>query len=863
MSIFKINPTDYQSITVSTNPSRYYSSSSNGVTGSIYVFPRRSSIEKDISPVNDPTTPVDESQLYTFWSGLNSFVKAFPGSKLNIADSMEGYLNGVNVEKTSLKNKKLLDVIRFTPSNTFTSASLKKLAIKDNLSHYYRTQYPSAHWGYSNYHSLNFFSSPTVPTSSVLLYPNVNDGSTPSGYATGRYSLSGAFSFDFYINPRYRTLDSQGHFKAGTIFHLSSSYALSLVTGSAKDVNGLPSAFRLQLQLSHSADISPSLATSGPYPRDLVFLSEDNALKWNNWHHVVVRWGTNLINQGTGSFNVDGVDKGMFVIPSGTILPKAYLNNTMVPTNPDVLCVGNYYEGRNTGNDRLKIFFNVYPSSYEGLYTLITGIGSQQQPNTFSFNHPLQSEIHDLSIKRFYVTDTDIQLSSSTGISNLKDVCFYLPPFFCIDSPIRKIATINGDNVPIAGVPYTPSIATTGMTTTPFNVSMAFGVDGHYINTENFLKDFSSNRHPRQLFLSASLVPAGSNVGKTANQILYDQPSVRRRNLSILPCDDGNFYPNYDVLSSKSIKVAIGDALNEFVDWNIDPYKTAYVDDLGNKSDGFINLNFSDVVFSGSRKNDQYFVTNNPAETENKENTYVNDNIGFSPLNPTKNPVANLNFLLTTYLPLAASNLQRYNAPERLFVTQSQVPYSVSWKTQDTSSNQVTFFDISNLFYGTRILPGSFTLTDSAMTGSGGAVSITIKDDGQGTLYRADSLTPHCKWNSVGTIFYNEGIIAIKSPHLYFFGKDQFEMSFKGEQNIHVLRIEALAPMNHLNSSSNPTYQQLPSSLSANEPDPNYVYITGINFHDDNLNVIMKTQLAQPIMKKYSDKIMFKVKYDF
>ena len=130
-------------------------------------------------------------------------------------------------------------------------------------------------------------------------------------------------------------------------------------------------------------------------------------------------------------------------------------------------------------------------------------------------------------------------------------------------------------------------------------------------------------------------------------------------------------------------------------------------------------------------------------------------------------------------------------------------------------------------------------------------------------LFRsANSNSPNCTWNAVGTIYYNEGIIAIKSPHLYFFGKENFEVSFKGEQNIHVLKLDVVAPVNHLNSSSNPTFIKVPSTLNANEYDSNFVYITGINFHDDNLNVVMKTQLAQPIMKRHSDKIAFRVKYD-
>jgi hypothetical protein len=858
MSIFKLNPTDFQSVTVTTNPSRNYSSSSIGVTGSVRVFSRKSFVEKDIENKDDPSTSFNESSIFNSWNTLKSTTK----NKINIFQDVNGFLTKVNSENLSLKKQKVLDVIRFTPSDDyknfqnfvsgnfyFTSGigsinNLKKLAIKDNLSHYYRTAYPSAHWGYCNYHSLNFFSSSTVPTSSVLLYPNVDDKKMPVGYSTGRYAVSGAFSLDFYINPRYRNLDSNGHFKAGTIFHLSSSYALSLITGSLKDVNGLPSTFRLQLQLSHSADISPSTAIAGNYPKDLIFLSEDNSLKLNNWHHVVVRWGTNNINHGTGSFNIDGIDKGVFVVPSGTIAPFAYANDTTNPANPDALCIGNYYEGNNIGNNKLKRFFAHISSLAEGTYTMDTS--AVESPDSFSFNHPLQAEVHDLSIKRFYVTDSDILTSSSTGISDFTNVCFYLPPFFTVDSPIRQLSADG------KGVFITPRIALPGMTTTPFNVGMSFGVDGHYINTENFLKDFSSNYYPRQLFLTGTAITQNFSSEVKANEILYNQPEIRKRNLLILPCDDGNFYPNYDVIKTENIfvidKTSGGsNPYNETKKFTIDPKKVSYVDDIGNYLQGFITLNN---------------MLNDVSRQELFNNDKLNELITFTPQFPLKSYGSSVKSKYVDPILNDTFNNSILKA-DKFFVTQSQIPLSIPFITKDTSSNQVVFFDISNLFYGIRILPGSFMITDSAITGSGGAVSITIRDDGNGTLYRADSLTPHCTWNSVGTIFYNEGIIAIKSPHLYFFGQEQYEMSFKGEQNLHVLRTEVLAPQNYLNSSSNPSYTQVPSTNRPNEQDPNFVYITGINFHDDNLNVIMKTQLAQPIMKRHSEKILFRIKYDF
>jgi hypothetical protein len=194
---------------------------------------------------------------------------------------------------------------------------------------------------------------------------------------------------------------------------------------------------------------------------------------------------------------------------------------------------------------------------------------------------------------------------------------------------------------------------------------------------------------------------------------------------------------------------------------------------------------------------------------------------------------------------------------------QDGAPLTIYQRTRDASSNQVTFFDMSNLFYGNRIQPGTFFLKDSNISGSAGAVSISLRDDGNGNLYRADCLTSASTWNSIGNIYYDEGIVVVKSPHLFFFGKEQYEMSFRGEQKVHVLKIDVIAPANQLNSSSNPAYLPLSASTYKNDSDRNFVYISGINFHDDNYNVIAKAQLAQPITKRFGERIAFRVKIDF
>ena len=177
---------------------------------------------------------------------------------------------------------------------------------------------------------------------------------------------------------------------------------------------------------------------------------------------------------------------------------------------------------------------------------------------------------------------------------------------------------------------------------------------------------------------------------------------------------------------------------------------------------------------------------------------------------------------------------------------------------------EIVVFDASNLFYGMGINPGTFVIKDSRITGSGGDISMVIRDDSRGNLYRADGSTAHAKWNSVGNILYEEGIAVIKSPNIPYFGKESFDVSFEGSQNLHALEINLFAVPGRINSSSNSSYSidMLPSNY-ANDTQKEFSIISGILFHDDNLNIIAKANLAQPIIKRQGDKYMFRVKFDF
>jgi hypothetical protein len=726
------------------------------------------------------------------------------------------YMASVNAQQSSVRKRKAVDIVRFTPTFQFTSNTLRKLIVKDNLNTYYRTSYPSAHWAYTNYNCLNFYTSSAVPTSSVLLYPNVGGpGSTSHvGYNSGTYALSGAFSFDFYINPRYQQA-ADAAFKAGTIFHLSSAYALSLVTGSAKDHNGRSVGFRLQLQLSSSTDTPPSLAAPGGAA--LTYRSDDNALRWNRWHHCVVRWGTALTNGGTGSFNVDGVDRGFFVIPSGTVASQ------VTGSGPGVLAVGNYYEGFGDPSS----FFAADPALRDGLVELDATTGVETPPGVFHFRHPLNAEVHDLAIKRYYMSDVDIQASATQGPASIDvdRIAFYLPPFFVQESPFRRFVGDHG------GIFQTPFFEVDGTTDDPFNAAMSFGVGGHMINAENFVRDFASNVFPRLHHMTGVAITSTTEA-REANDFLYDQPFVRRLNTLIMPCDDGLFVPRFELLASETNRAKL-------------------VDDLGLEELSFIGLD--NMVSTASLLFGTVFDATDKGDTE--ANRFVDELVGYSPEYAGKAPGS----AVQAYANRVAKQVVSGNLDAGI---QDGAPLTVFNRTRDPSSNQVTFFDISNLFYGKRILPGSLTIRDGALSGSGGAISVTLKDDGRGNLYRSDSFTSASTWNSVGNVYYDEGILVVKSPHLYFFGSEQFEVSFRGEQNIHVLKMDALAPANSLNSSSNPNFRPLNPTGFPNDV-AEFVYISALNFHDDNYNVVAKAQLSQPIVKREGDRVMFKVAFDF
>ena len=723
MSFVKIDNSNFDHITVALKPAMTFISSSVGgsATGSMFVSPFRSKTLKQSKPVtfdlnNDGEVTLGEALLASAFSpagylDLMRNAEQAGNMSFNLAS---GYLNVVNNAPGIKKNKKQIDMFRFDmPVNNNLNRTIKNV-VKKTLMPYHKHRYDHCYFAYSNYHTLNFLTTTTIPTGSALIYPNI-ESTTATISGTGVYDMPQEFCFNFWINPRY----TSANYKAGTILHLSSSIAISIVSGSSRDKFNEPDQFKVMIQMSQSADKPPSTvnlsAPAGTYPNDLIFTSS-HFLKKNNWHNVTVQW-SELIDNASGSIFIDNLET-KYNIPSSSLGAPSSLS-------PGGLVVGNYYDGSHTNLGQLLTNESGSAEGFTGVTPAAGGFATKIIENTFS--HDLNAEVHELRMFNKVFTNitgvlkpvSDLETMRTQGASNFDNLKFYVPPFFFPTSSLRNVLT-------------SPFEKITSSTDDPFNVAFSFGKNGKMINLENFTREFIVGQQPKLQGLVPQTIDA-TIQDITADQFIYDSGSHKKRNFTILPNDNGLFKPSYYALES-SIKAK-----------NSSKFKSNLTDSYFDYS----IISLEDMIPSSSL---------HPGLVQSQGEIF-NLIVTASSLNPGVNKGAVL---------------------------------TIAQRTRDRSSDEIVIFDISNLYYGNRINPGSFNIHDKDLTGSDGKIKVLLKDNGRGSLYRADALTSHAKWNSIGNVLYDEGIGLIKTPHLPYFCKNETNINFKGEQNLHTMILISL-----------------------------------------------------------------------
>ncbi len=961
--------------------------------------------------------------------------------------SIEQYLAAVNAHPQGERQQKRQEVLRYEPGVKLDKNFLSKRTIKESLFPFYKADYNTLDWAYTNYHSLNFFKGDGVPDDSALIFRStkpsletieviqpgyedvvwvddlsneiqftllnrnlepaqvsfyftedslldstayvtiislnptvleiqvnimppgaftvnivdllnaVNDGTFEHGIEINaldetqnidvielisqnpiEYSLSAGiviynsdlqniyapaeqFTFDFWIKPKTPQKFPDDSVTPGTILHMSSCYAISVATSSVVGLDGYVDYHHLILQLSSSAEISPSnigLSSAGSvvltpvisfapglYVEDFLnpaLRYENNYLDYEfEVNHELLDEADiparilalnadpdvivieeldstslsqdiyNILNThpvlSTTYTNLDIALLNPFVAPlfdapdyltHQYVIPPAILDETIETRDSYVWASkpklkDNYWNhvsirwpgasnNGGTGSIWINGEFDTYVSSshlslmqsyflegndpdalfvgnfYEGANDGASTIqrffnesvsenegltpytGHTEDPTEFEMRHPLWAELHDIKIYDKYKLDHEVLSMMKDGRSRIEDgLLFYLPPFFTKDSRTRQ-------------VPQTSFFSANGSTNDPFNVSLSFGVGGFENNLENFVKEFATNEYPRLFRLTSSLENGTvSDPDLTSNDIMYGdeygKPENRKRLYSILPNDNGRFIPSFQLLNTGA------------------DGESKFVDSFGVRRMDLVSLD--EMVSTDGLLKGPQTVSNLSSDGST---TLFKELEGASPEDPGVAPGSILTVLR---------------------------------RTGDPSSNELTIFDISNMFYGDRILPRSLTIRDADPLYLDGEFGLTVRDNGKGSLYRADAESKHAEWNNVGNVLYEEGLVVIKSPALRFFGRQGYTIEFRGERNVYVLEIAVPLEKSELNISNNPSYTDSRPTANANETAERFVYATSINLHDDNLNVIARANMSQAIVKRDNDRMVIKLRMDF
>lgn len=921
--VFRIGPDNTEVFTLETNVNREISVSQDGtLSGSLYVIPKRMDGLKELNPSLYNTASFAGD---THANNNLVFLKNEIGDK---AALVQDYMKRVGELSRISKFNSTASVFLFKTPTEYNADAARRFLIQRTLEQNPVRFAQESNWSTTNYNCLNFFTSSDTHVSSVLIYPNSVVYHPPNGnndldesfiainqpitgtYSTASFSqgysvatayqLYDQFTIDFWIKPKYNadasTLWGWGgklpYYRPGAIMHMSSAYAITLHSGSTTDKSGYADSFKICFQLGKDAEISPDQIPYGTDNFGTVTASTfwiSNSLPLNSWSHVAITYGGYANNQGTGSIWINGIkDRD---IPIGLFVPVGTSSLNFWPDSP--LYVGNYYEGlpqqesynpfltssyynqhrfytRQFGGpyigmgpgdfeNRVKYFNtslnkkgfggSMQPGlSNQNYYAIFQnpsfvgpnypGVFPWDEPLNHIFQYPLNAELHDIRIWAKNLTKEKIQelQTQSCNQKDIQNLRFWVPPFFVEESipkfnepvtPFYSFGT-SFDDIPVSS-------------SVPIAAHLALSVNGFYPNLENYVTDLITDNPPVLWHLRWAQQITGSTPDYTANRWIYEELDTyqdsKKRLYTILPCDHGNYKPSFNMI--ENLGFSTKSFVNEYQSKtlgrvnlkNLMYYSNYTVDDILNND---VEINSSIVGLSS-----------NTMTTQNAEKFLLthNDNITSSLIND-----------------IVKARPENTTAPQGF-------GFAVWQRLQSPDSHFVSIFDISNLYYGESIKPGSVELYTTYMSGSDGAIGMKLKDNGRGGLYRAESDGEHAVWSTVGSVLYDEGIIVIKYPQLYFFGDLGWTLKFKGTRNVYVYTIETVAyPMTCIES-SDPNYKniQLPDKVDydPSEEDRTQVFIGSVLIHDENMNVIMRTTLAQPIVKRSSDKLLFKTKIDF
>lgn len=535
------------------------------------------------------------------------------------------------------------------------------------------------------------------------------------------------------------------------------------------------------------------------------------------------------------------------------------------------------------------------------------------QLNSESFH----GEIHDV---RMYLQNIDEEKIEDICNKTIKDLqneidnfnlCFYVPCFY-INDYVSKRTSINTSNIKLNtyfSCLYNPYLSNmcgglemsaesflfdfVKLTKPNFVVGGAEYINTWSDNTNNSLSSLVSMTEDSDFIKKGVLASSIYNKNISNNTHNFFQTNKNNnlsyRNLLLLPNDNGIPTVYFDIITADNISNNIERSelfeeanyhisTDDIIDKNLHNVTLNNNLIFDNNSLSFnINLdnninydfiftndllyNVSNILFHDTRFTDISQINSVNTLFDNKINS-VRNFYNFSDSNPVLRnygqspPQFNFSNIETLI------DKDTYLTNNKIKYLNLLLPYSAT--NIDYDCLFTTIFDVSSKLYNKKINKNTLTILDSNISTTNNNLSLSFKDNEYGTLYRSDCLTKQAKWNYVGHTFYKEGIIVLNRPELTYFGQQDYSISFETDFSMYVHEVNIPAEAGTLNKSNNKTYNEdLRYDASAFNSESSFVYITDINLHDENLNIIAKAKLARPAPKKNEDNILFKLKMDY
>lgn len=819
-----------------------------------------------------------------------------------------------NLKLYNVRNK--FEVKRNTQKFLIDDFNLSKFnTVKNSIYEFYKKDmskdyYPNLEYGFVNYNSINFFKNKIQNTknhSNCIVYSNQFDSSK----SKNEIDLSDNFSINFWINVRENNQN-----KKGCILHLPEVLSLYSVEFEEKFMLCITTGDNAKKELNNQNFNQINFESEENQSTQGCYLFSAGTFDYNKWYNVNIRIIKNRSNPGDYRISVSVDNSEVYNADIVISSVKTLDFNSYV-------CIGNkpnYFDDANGYNSEYeKIFYTFFGKDLDqndnngpfyrkdlslgknleyinNLNLNINTIEADGLDVSFLDNESSSSflgELHDIKIYSKALTREKIEFLSKNNISDLKTeisegLVFYVPGFY-VPFYTKKQGMFN-NSINDLNLYYSNIY-------NPYYANSCGGLD---ISVENFLVNFVNHAKPNIVIAGSNLENITGNLleaeiqnksidwvkekkGSLSADIFIESivsdnidSDLNYKNLLLLPCDNG--IPNISYASINHVIDNSSQAFRnnslgyEIIDCENCIPESLYFDDItfsGEKGRRYqISLdnseevriithedmayNVSNFIYHDIRLQNSHSILDN--EYDQKIYSYV-DMINSKYSITKSNPV--LRISNDNSDPTGGIILQ-----DTIYFKALPLPYYEFSKSKINMFS--VMFEIPNAYFNNNIVKGSLEISDNNLMSTGSGIKLQLKDNKNGGIYRSDCLTKQAEWNYIGHCFYKEGVICLNNPFVYYFGKSSFNLSFSSESSLYIHQTDVIIPEGQLNKSLNSTYDnKLRMDESAFNSDEPFVFVSDINLHDENFNIVAKAKLTHPIPKKNTDDVLVRLKMDY